>query len=114
MEGGGSVADAPRFDDPGALSGVLAGVSFVGGLATGLRLADAPFPRPGADVKDIQRFFLGNAGPERINLTGQLISAAPPRCGLERFPVIGHRLDGVPPIHHKIKLDNPLTVAPPR
>jgi hypothetical protein len=70
------VADASRFDDPGALSGVLAGVSFVGGLATGLSLADAPFPRPGADVEDIQRFFVGNAVPERINLTGQLISAA--------------------------------------
>jgi hypothetical protein len=70
------VADASRLDDPGALSGVLAGVSFVGGLATGLRLADAPFPRPGADVKDIQRFFQGDAGPERISLTGQLVSAA--------------------------------------
>jgi len=46
--------------DPSALSGVLTGVSFVGGLATGLSLADAPFPQPGADVKDIQKFFQGD------------------------------------------------------
>jgi hypothetical protein len=64
------------LDDPGALGGPLAGVSFVGGLATGLSLADAPFPQPGADVKDVQRFFIGSAGPERINVTGQLLSAA--------------------------------------
>jgi hypothetical protein len=70
------VTSRSRFDDPGALGGVLTGVSFVGGLATGLSLADAPFPRPGADVKDVQRFFLGSAGPERINVGGQLLSAA--------------------------------------
>jgi hypothetical protein len=84
------VADAARFEDPGALSGVLTGVSFVGGLAAGLRLADAPFPRPGASVKDIQRFFLGNAGPERINLTGQLLSAV----SLARYSVSVARLAG--------------------
>ena len=70
------MANAARLDDPGALGGVLTGVSFIGGLATGLSLADAPFPQPGADVKDVQRFFQGDAGPERINLGGQLLSAA--------------------------------------
>jgi hypothetical protein len=70
------VATIPRLDNPGALGGVLTGVSFIGGLATGLSLADAPFPQPGADVKDVQRFFLGSAGPERINVSGQLLSAA--------------------------------------
>ena len=35
-----------RLDDPGALGGVLTGVSFIGGLATGLSLADAPSPAP--------------------------------------------------------------------
>lgn len=48
------MANTSRFDDPGALGGALTGVSFVGGLATGLSLADAPFPQPGADVKDVQ------------------------------------------------------------
>src|SRR5215217_3570158 len=71
-----SLAELVKFDEPGALSGMLSGVSFVGGLATGLSLADAPFPRPGAEVRDIQRFFIDNAGPERINVTGQLLSAA--------------------------------------
>jgi hypothetical protein len=70
------VANGSQFDDPAALSGVLTGVSFVGGLVIGLSLADAPFPQPGADVKDVQQFFLGSSGPERINVTGQLLSAA--------------------------------------
>jgi len=87
---GFSMANASTFEDPGALSGPLAGVSFVGGLATGLSLADAPFPLPGADVKAIQRFFLGSAGPERINVAGQLISAA----SLAQFSVSVARLAG--------------------
>ena len=70
------MANGSQFADPAALSGVLTGVSFVGGLVTGLSLANAPFPQPGADVKDIQQFFLGSSGPERINVTGQLLSAA--------------------------------------
>jgi hypothetical protein len=70
------VTNTARLDDPGALAGVLTGVSFIGGLATGLSLADAPFPQPGADVTDVQRFFQGDAGPERINVGGQLLSAA--------------------------------------
>jgi hypothetical protein len=85
-----AVANAARLKDPGALSGVLTGVSFVGGLATGLSLADAPFPQPDADVKDVQRFFQGDAGPERINITGQLLSAAL----LARYAVSVARLAG--------------------
>ena len=65
------------INDPSALSGVLTGVSFVGGLATGLSLANAPFPQPGTDVKDdVQTFFQGSSGAERINVAGQLLSAA--------------------------------------
>jgi hypothetical protein len=70
------VTNGSPINDPLALGGVLTGVSFVGGLATGLGLADAPFPQPGADVKDIQKFFQGSSGAERINVTGQLLSAA--------------------------------------
>lgn len=84
------MATIPRLDSPGALGGVLTGVSFIGGLATGLSLADAPFPQPGADVKDVQRFFLGSAGPERINVSGQLLSAA----SLAVFSVSVARLAG--------------------
>jgi len=84
------VANTARLDDPGALGGVLTGISFIGGLATGLSLADAPFPRPGADLNDIQRFFQGDAGPERINVGGQLLSAA----SLAVFSVSVARLAG--------------------
>ena len=84
------MATIPRLDSPGALGGVLTGVSFIGGLATGLSLADAPFPQPGADVKDVQRFFQGDAGPERINVSGQLLSAA----SLAVFSVSVARLAG--------------------
>jgi hypothetical protein len=70
------MVDGSGFDNPAALSGVLTGASFVGGLATGLSLADAPFPQPGAHVKDVQKFFQGDAGAERINVAGQLLSAA--------------------------------------
>jgi hypothetical protein len=74
--GGFAVTNGSPVNDPSALSGVLTGVSFVGGLATGLSLADAPFPQPGADVKDVQRFFQGSSGAERIDVAGQLLSAA--------------------------------------
>jgi hypothetical protein len=70
------VTNGSPINDPSALSGVLTSVSFVGGLATGLSLADAPFPQPGADVEDIQKFFQGSSGAERINVAGQLLSAA--------------------------------------
>jgi hypothetical protein len=76
QKGGFAVTNGSPTNDPSALSGVLTGVSFVGGLATGLSLADAPFPQPGADVKDIQKFFQGSSGAERINVAGQLLSAA--------------------------------------
>ena len=40
------MATTARLDDPGALGDMLTGVSFIGGLATGLSLADAPSPSP--------------------------------------------------------------------
>ena len=48
--------------DPGALSGLLAGVGFVGGLAGAMALADLPFPRPGADPAQIRKYFTQDAG----------------------------------------------------
>jgi hypothetical protein len=65
---------APR--DPGALGGPLAGVSFVAGVAGALSLADSPYPRPGAEPADVQRYFQENPGAARISVVGQLISAA--------------------------------------
>lgn len=53
--------------DPGALSGPLAGVSFVAGVAGAMALADLPYPRPGSDLAQIQRYFGQNAGPARLS-----------------------------------------------
>jgi hypothetical protein len=62
QRGGFAVTNGSPINDPSALSDVLTGVSFVGGLATGLSSADASFPQPGADVKEIQKFFEGSSG----------------------------------------------------
>jgi mannose-6-phosphate isomerase-like protein (cupin superfamily) len=60
----------------GALSGPLTGIAFIGGVATGLAVADAPYPRPGAKPAAIRRYFSGNARAARISVAGQLVSAA--------------------------------------
>jgi hypothetical protein len=62
--------------DRGALSGLLAGVSFIGGVAGSMALADLPFPRPGSDPAEIRRYYEHNAGPARLSAAGQAISAA--------------------------------------
>jgi hypothetical protein len=59
-----------------ALAGPIAAASFVGGVAGALALSDAPYPRPGARLDQIRRYFSDNAGPARISIAGQLISAA--------------------------------------
>jgi hypothetical protein len=61
--------------DPGALSGPLAGISFVAGVAGAMILADAPYPRPGSGPVEVRRYFRGNAAAARISVVGQLISA---------------------------------------
>jgi hypothetical protein len=79
---------SPSFGDPGALSGVLAGGSFVGGVAGAMALADSPYPRPGSEPAEIRRYFRGNAGAARLSVVGQLISAA----SLARFTASVARL----------------------
>ena len=69
----GSVT-TPR--DPGVLSGPLAGVTFVAGVAGALSLADSPYPRPGAEPADVRKYFQENPGAARISVVGQLASAA--------------------------------------
>jgi hypothetical protein len=76
------------FPEPGALSGTLAGVSFIGGVAGAMALADSPYPRPGAEPAEIRRYFRGNAGAARLSVVGQLISAA----SLARFTASVARL----------------------
>ena len=83
-----SVRVSPSFGDPGALSGTLAGGSFVGGVAGAMALADSPYPRPGSEPAEIRRYFRGNAGAARLSVVGQLISAA----SLARFTASVARL----------------------
>jgi len=81
-------AAEPR--NPGALGGPLADVSFVAGVAGALSLADAPYPRPGAEPGDVRRYFGGNPGAARVSVVGQLISAA----SLARFTATVAKLAG--------------------
>ena len=74
--------------DPGARSGILAGLSFVGGVGAAMGLSDAPYPRPGSEPADVQRYFRGNPGAARISAVGQLVSAA----ALARFTASVARL----------------------
>ena len=69
---------APRRPsrDLGALSGPLAGLAFFGGLAAGVAVADAPYPRPGTSPARIHRYFQRNALAARISAGGQLLCAA--------------------------------------
>jgi hypothetical protein len=66
----------PVSRDAAALSGPVAAVSFVAGVAAGNGLSDAPYPRPGASPEVIKRYFSDNAGPARMSVVGQFISAA--------------------------------------
>ena len=81
---------SPSFRDPGALSGPLAGVSFVGGVAGAMALADSPYPRPGSEPAEIRRYFRGSSGAARLSVVGQLVSAS----SLARFTVSVARLAG--------------------
>jgi hypothetical protein len=54
----------------GAISGVGAGATFVGGVAIAMSLAKAPFPRPGADAPQIRAYFQENAAPARLSVVG--------------------------------------------
>jgi hypothetical protein len=59
-----------------ALGGPIAAATFVGGVAGALALSDAPYPRPGSSPDQIRKYFSDNAGPARVSIAGQLLSAA--------------------------------------
>jgi hypothetical protein len=61
---------------PGALSGPLAGASFIAGVAGAVALSDSPYPRPGAQTADVRRYFRGSRTAARVSVVGQLVSAA--------------------------------------
>jgi hypothetical protein len=71
-----------------AMSGVVAGVTFLGGVAGATALADTPYPRPGSDAETIRRYFRGSPRAARLSVAGQLVSSA----ALSRFTVSVARL----------------------
>jgi hypothetical protein len=76
--------------DRGALSGLLAGVSFIGGVAGASARADAPYPRPWAQSAEVQKYFAENAGAARLSATGQAVSS----LSLARFTASVVKLAG--------------------
>ena len=75
---------------PGALSGPLAGASFIAGVAGAGALSDSPYPRPGAQPTEVRRYFRGSPGAARVSVVGQLVSAA----SLARFTASVAKLAG--------------------
>jgi hypothetical protein len=79
-----------RPADPGAISGLVAGVSFIGGVAGAMARSEHPYPRPGSTGAEIRRYFTQASRAPRISVAGQLISAA----SLARFTASVTRLAG--------------------
>jgi hypothetical protein len=84
-----SNAETP-LRDPGAMSGLLAGVSFIAGVGASVALADSPYPRPGSEPAELSRYFTENSRSARLSAVGQLVSSV----SLGRFSVSVARLAG--------------------
>ena len=65
-----------RPSDPGAISGAIAGVSFIAGLAGAMARSEHPYPRPGSTGAEIRRYFTQASRAPRVSIAGQLASAA--------------------------------------
>jgi hypothetical protein len=76
--------------DPLALSGPLAGISFIAGIGGSMARADSPYPRPWATPSQVRTYFTENAGAARLSAAGQFISTI---C-LARFTTSVARLAG--------------------
>jgi hypothetical protein len=76
--------------DPGAISGAVAGVSFIGGVAGAMIRSEHPYPRPGSSGEEIRRYFTQPSRAPRISVAGQVVSAA----ALARFTASVTKLAG--------------------
>ena len=76
--------------DPGAVSGAVAGASFLAGVAGAMARSEHAYPRPGAGGSEIRRYFTQPSRAPRISIAGQLVSAA----ALARFTGSVTRLAG--------------------
>jgi hypothetical protein len=70
-----AAAAIPKHRDPGALSGPLAGISFVASLVALNTLSDARYPMPGADPSVIRRFFSREHRAARLGAAAQFACA---------------------------------------
>jgi hypothetical protein len=70
-----AAAGTSEHRDPGALSGPLAGISFVASLVALNALADARYPMPGADPPVIRRYFSREHRAARLGAAAQLACA---------------------------------------
>ncbi len=76
--------------DPGAISGAIAGVAFIAGLAGAMARSEHAYPRPGSSGAEVRRYFTQGSRAPLISIAGQLISAA----SLARFTASVARLAG--------------------
>ena len=75
------------MSDRGAISGLVAGVSFVAGIGGAMARSTLPYPRPGSSPAEVRRYFTESAGPARLSATGQL--GRPSRSGASPRPLLG-------------------------
>jgi hypothetical protein len=60
--------------DARAISGLVTGVSFVAAIVGAMRLAKDPFPRPGAPVDEVRRYYSDSIVAARFSVVGQAVS----------------------------------------
>ena len=76
--------------DPGAISGAVAGASFIAGVAGAMARSEHPYPRPGSTGAEIRRYFTQRSRAPLVSIAGQLVSAA----SVARFTASVARLAG--------------------
>ncbi len=68
------MASAEAETDRGAVSGLLAAVTFVGAIAGGIKMAESRIPRPGSDADAVREYWEGSKNAARYSATVQLVS----------------------------------------
>ncbi|MDQ3432896.1 MAG: hypothetical protein M3467_11910 [Actinomycetota bacterium] len=76
--------------DPGAISGLITGVTFVAAILGAIRLAKGPIPRPGSPAAAVRTYYHDSALAARFSVAGQVISI----LSLARFTASVARLAG--------------------
>lgn len=74
--------------DPGAITGLFTGLTFVAAIVGATKLANGPIPRPGAPAAAIREYYHHSAPAVRFSVAGQAISI----LSLARFTGAAARL----------------------